>query len=325
MANLIGIEIDNNEIRMAQIQGKTIKTVCESIPDNLISNGKIILPDILSRHIKEVANKGGFSGKGVAFILPEETTYFRNLVMPAVSDRQLKLNLPYEFRDFMTDAVVNYNYDYAVDYIEEGETEDQTSLHIYAAAAEKTVVNNYAEVFRKAGLSLKVAIPREMATINLISEVPEASNSEVCIIDINYDHTRINIISGGRLVASKTTDIGCRQIDGAISVAKEIDSYLASTYRQTNYENVLLSQECEVVYEQISLEILKAINFYRYENPDSKLEFISFSGSGANIKELTNNISKSVNLEETAADSWFPGYKITNETSQCLLTLGATM
>lgn len=321
MANLIGIEIDNNEIRMAQIQGKNIKTIAESIPDNLISNGKIVLPDVLARHIKEIANKGGFSGRGLSFILPEESTYFRNLVMPAVSDRQLKLNLPYEFRDFVGDESSAYNYDYAVDYIDEKDE----SMHLYAAAGHRGVIASYAEVFKKAGLSLKTAIPREMSMINLAANVPAAANSEVCVVDINYDHTRINIVRNGKLVASKTSDIGCRQIDGAISAAKEIDPYLASTYRQTNYENVLSSQQCEVIYEQIGLEVLKAINFYRYENPDNKLEFVTFSGSGAAIKELTKDIAKTCSLESARIESWFPGYKVTKETSQCLLTLGATM
>ena len=391
---LIGIQIGNSEISMAQLAGASTKVVVRRMPENLIKDGQIISAELLARFLKEMKKEGHFSGNASALVLPEMSTYFRTIEMPPMSEAQLKLNLPYEFRDYVGSESVNYFYDYAVDEIEVDEQGQPVSLRLFAAAAFKTVVAEYSDLFRRAGLKLKIAVPREMALITLLRYLEEqngdkyakeaainekeaakaaklaekeakkaaklaekerkkklkeqknfpydvvlpedaetekseeaegaeetgaeaaAANDTVsetenrgkfrCIVDIGYEHTNVDIACDGRLTASKVIDVGCQQIDEAIAELYSSDVYLAASRREANYENVLSEDVCKAVYERIALEIMKAINFYRYENPSDDVDNVVFVGSGAAIDELTQEITEYVQFERGSIDEVLP-------------------
>lgn len=289
----IGIEIGNRSISMVQIKNGNRVMVSERLPENLVRDGQIASPEVLSSLIKELKRKNRFSGKKCSVVLPDNATFFRSITMPLLTEQQLKLNLPYEFRDFVGDNAVGYFYDYALMRMNNDEDGSPVSMDIVAGAALKRTVNDYAELLKRAGLKICVAIPREMALFNVLkaaSERGECLGEDFCIAEIAEDATYVSIVSDGELKASKNIDTACRQIDEAIAESMSTDTFLAATYRETDHENVLELPECRAVYERIALEILKAINFYRYENQQSEISKIVFCGAGSRIRQLTDEI-----------------------------------
>ena len=135
-----------------------------------------------SQNFEKMKKEGRFSGKACALILPEYSTYFRSLEMPPISEKQLRLNLPYEFRDFVGNESINYNYDYAVEGYATDEDGKVKAISLLAAAASKTTIKEYEALLYRAGFKLKVALPREMALLNLVRKAIER---ELAVIELS--------------------------------------------------------------------------------------------------------------------------------------------
>ncbi len=327
--SLIGIEISTSEVVMAQFTPSGLLTAVERLPENLVRDDRIISHELLSSFLKEMRSSHGFSGKKCVLLLPETSTYFRAISLPVMSENQLKLNLPYEFRDFVGNDSMRYFYDYALENMETDEAGSPVSMDILAAAASRQVVDEYRHLLRNGGLRLAIALPREMALIYLFrkhSAVSADPYREFCLIDVGYDHTRIYISAGEKLRASKIVDIGCRQIDEAIASVYNIDKYLAASYRYTNHENVLDFPECRSVYERIALEIMKTVNFYKYENQQTEICDVYFCGLGASLEGLCKEIIGYIDFEQRDILEILPEECAGVEAvPRCLMALSATL
>ena len=456
--SLIGLDITSRDVTMAQLSGGVLKgsarVAVERLPENMMMDSAITSPESMSAFLKSMKKKHKFSGTDCAVLLPESSTFFRPLTMPEIKEDQLRLNLPYEFRDYVGSAGNNYYYDYEVEEITTSEDGTRT-MHILASAANKATLTEYASILKKAGMRMKVALPREMALMNILKNSPEnaaseedraknlreaeialdkqlkaeekaeakaakeaakkaaadakaaekkakqaekerlknmkkgvqqddaseeagdaaemlretagaqphdieipdtgameasASNAktenlqaqasdqlmtekielvpegEHAVIDIGYGHTRVSIFSGISLTAYKIIEIGCTEIDAAIADRLNIDPYLAVDYREKNHEGILADPAFEPVYEQISLEILKAFNFYRYEHQDSSIQNVYFCGPGSEIAQLKNVILSDNELAETPVTDILPrSCKALSEAPHCAMSIGAAM
>lgn len=316
----IGLDIEASEIFMTS-NGKVTSA---RMPENLVKDEKVISPESLAKFIKETKKKDKISGSGVALVLPDDSTYFRNVTSPVVSDAQLKLNLPYEFRDFVGSNSIDYNYDYVVTGYENDENNQVTGIKLLAAAASKKVVEEYYHIMKRAGLSLKVALPHEMALINIMKDANETR--EYCLLGIGYAQSNVYIFKGSKLTATKRIDIGCRDIDNAIATELNIDSYIAASYRAANHNNVLESDYLNSIYDNIALEVRKTINFYKYENQDTNLDSIYFFNIGCKLDKLKANICESIDFREKDVRELLPNeYKDDEESDKCLLAIGVNL
>ena len=328
-SNLIGIDIGNSAVRMAQIKGHTTELATARLPENMVRDGRIVTPELMARFIKDMKGAYNFNGKKCALILPEFSTFFRNLNIPPMTTAQLNLNLPYEFRDYVGDGSSLYNYDYAVEKTNIGEDGEVESIDLLAAAALKETVNQYEEICKRAGLRLALALPREMALINMLKMAADLGGEIKgynALVDLGYNYTRIYVFNGTHITASRLVEIGCKDIDDAIAAYYNIDTYLANSYRESNFQNVLQTEECREIYTRIALEIMKAMNFYRYENPDHDLNDIYFSGSGSTIGDLTEEIITVTEMNGHKAAELLPVHVEDEElAAYCVMALAVTM
>lgn len=322
---LIGIEINDNEVCMVQLGSKKL-LVSERLPEKLVENNKIVSADLLADYLKKMKKHGGFSGSACAVVLPEYSTYFRTMRYPPISQSQLLMNLPYEFRDFVGSESPHYNYDYAVVDTTRDAGGNISMLDLIAGAAQKVVVSEYNHMLRKAGLSLKIALPHEAAIINLMRKSPIEENQEICLIGIGFRRTQIYIFEGIHLRATKSIDIGCAQIDEAIAAKFNIDAYLATTYREANSENILADPLCQEVYDRLALEIMKAVNFYKYENQQTNLDTVCYFSAGANNPYLTDTIKSYIQFDHFPISALMPeGCDRSEFFMRCVLAAGASM
>ncbi len=326
--NYIGIEIGNGITTMYQ-GGKKAKILISRLPENLVDGSDIISPEFLSQFLKNMKKEGGFSGKRCALILPEYSTYFRSLEMPSISEKQLRLNLPYEFRDFVGNESINYNYDYAVEDYVQDEDGKVTAISLLAAAASKKTIKEYEDLLYRAGFKLKVALPREMALLKLVRKAIEREGYDdrtFAIIDVGFSNTRVYILQGGELKATKTIEMGCREVDSVIAEYYNIDVYLAAAYRETDHEGILESDICRAVYNRISLEVMKAINFYKYENQQSEFKDCFICGSCSDTEILVNNMLAYVRLNRANLDVILPEEcRGLSDAPRALMSIGVTL
>lgn len=302
--NLVGIDLGNGEISI-YYQGKM---VVKNIPSALIEDHSIESRERLGQFIADILDSEGIKGRDAALVLPETATYFKTIRTKPMSDQELKLNLPFEFKDYLGNESANYNYDYAVNeikYSEEGEPED---MELFVAAGHKDSIASAEVILRAAGMRLTVAIPREMAIINLFLQAGDNGADiprEYCIVDVGFTRTRVYIITDGIIQGSKTVDQGVGRIYSSNGISPE---------------------EKKMLYDNIAIEIMKAINFYRYEHQDSEISDVHFCGTESINWELRTAILNALNLREQSINDILPEEaKHTDGALRSIVAIGATL
>lgn len=311
MPSFVGIDIGNNNCKIAVREGSGMRLISRRMPENMVNSGEVTAPETMASFLKDVRTAEHIHDRDCVLVLAESQTYFRHVTLPAMTVGELELNLPYEFRDFITGDPSEYTYDYAVDEMVMDETGKPQRLELFAAAAEKSMIEEYSNLMRKAGFRLKAVVPAPMAYSRLlrahIDAKPEDENKDIVLVDIGHADVAVTLFRGPHYEAMKTIDFGCDEFDNAIADLKNIDPYTASSYKYTNFEGVLDVPECQSICDKFALEVNKVINFYNFNNPDKDIEQMYFLGGGAQIPQLTRVIADAVSIPAESIDALLPG------------------
>lgn len=289
---MIGIEIGADSVKIAQVKnGKVLNLAVESLPDHMVSGGRVTAPAAMSYFLKDMMKNYKIRGKECAFVLPPQMVVTQRLTLPVMTEAELKLNLPYEFRDYVGRNTEDYEYDYIVSAIR------GNMMDLYAAAVRKDYMESCAEIFKRAGLILKVAMPAEMAWLNVIQNAKGAPRS-LCIIDIGYEKTRINIYQDGRFVMGKDVEYAGQLFDEAIAQELEVDTYAARGMKESDTNNIQASENLKQSFGAVAMEVMKTVTFYSYSDGTDKepLRDMYLCGGSANIEILRTAIVKATDM-----------------------------
>lgn len=297
MGLTVGFDIGEKELKMTVYTGGRFRSaVAEEIPDNLVSEGNILSVDAMAEFIKQSARENRIPKADAAVIIPPELVYIRTVTVPAMTEKQLRYSLPFEFKDYLTKDRSEYYFDFSVNSINYDENGDPAELNIFACAVLKETIEVYRAVLKKAGFKLKTAIPEESAFANLLEDSKELESDE-CFVDIGYGGSRILIYHNGIHDISRGIDIGTREIDSIIAEKDGIDIHMAHSYALSNFNGVLESEACKDLYNRLAVEIMKAVNFYNYNNHNESLVSIYLCGGGSAIAPLYETIVSETGLK----------------------------
>ncbi len=325
---VLGFDIGACALKLARWDGSTVRgTAVVPIPDNLVKNGAILSYAAMSDLIRETVRERRLSGRDCAVILPARHAFLRQVTLPAMTADQLRVNLPYEFRDFLTMDKDKYFYDYAVTSLERGGDGAPRQMDLTAAAVPKEVVAEYRDMFRRAGLRLRTAIPAECACVNLLrAQAGGVEGREFSFLDLGHTASRLHIFTGTRFEATRVIEIGLSNLDEAIADALDVDEHIARTYKISNHRNVQTLEGALEIYTAIALDTRKAVNFYSFNNRESNLRDLWCCGGGARIPALLDAISQSVELRlHDAAELLPPAARGVEHLSACAAAIGAAI
>ena len=319
----LGIDVGHDMLKLALVKGGVVKkTLSASMPVNLLREGRITsvesLSDLISRSLKDAHIRASEA----AAILSGEYTFLRTTTMPRMSAEQIVYNVPYEFSDYITGELKDYVFDYAMipdlpgkeekpDSAGEGEEKPSAPpLHLLVAAAPGDAMNELRQALRKAGLKMTKAAPAECAYLALIRDYEARTGEkdrEYCILDLGYQAIRMYMFHGPRHVTTRVMEIGLSSLDNIIAESKNVDPHLAHTYLLNNFEDCQNADFCRAAYDNISVELMRALNFYRFSNPDSQVNCVWLGGGGAEIEPLRKSISDTLDMEIRSASELLKG------------------
>ena len=299
----LGFDIGSNSIKIT-VSGNKPKFYEIRMPDNIMKDGEIAMPHALSEFIKKERKRLKIPKGACGLVLPASQAICRTVTLPRMTKDQLMLNLPYEFSEFINDDPDKFYCDYAM--CEEDETDkapfepagkDETSagenasesyvaseveqMTLMAAAASKSRITQYIHIFSNAGLKLDTLLPGEMSLIQLTKRYCEhhpENVDEFCFVDLGQSTVRITIVKRDQIQAERQIEPGCSRLDLAIADALVTDPYIACSYKTSNYQSVLELPECMEIYQQIAIEILRVIHFYRFKYRDSYIRGLYLIG-----------------------------------------------
>ena len=318
---MIGIEIGSDTLKMAVCVGGVVKKVAVArMPEELVMEGRITSTTAMVEFLKTTMKANRISGGACALVIPSQHVISHRFTMPAVSDEELRLNLPFEMRDFVGKESDQYIYDYVITNMKDN------VLSVYSAAVRKDVMEEFYATFKKAGLTLKIAVPVEMAWMNLLARVPNLP-PKVCIVDVGYAYTRVNIFENGNFVMGKSIERGGALIDECIASALDVDRYEARARKESNDDKILAEKFCQDAYQDLTIEIMKVLNFYAYSDSNSEvpLEHLYYSGGCSQIEALRTALLKGTDLVQHHAYQLVNmGDNVSDLALYCALAAGAT-
>lgn len=291
-SRMIGVEFGSNTLKMAVCNGSHVKKmIVERMPEDLVREGRVTSPAAMTSFLKNIMKENGIRGGNCALVLPSQTVIGHHVTMPAMSDNELKLNLPFEFRDFVGKEGAKFDYDYSVMGIQDN------VMELYAAAVRKEIVEQYYSIFKKAGLNLKVATPSEMAWRNLVA-ADEHLPKKLCIVDIGHSSTRVNFFVDGNFVMGKDIDMAGAMIDQTIADFQQIDTFAARTRKEANMNKVQSAEFLNDAYQALAIEVMKIVNFFNYSDnaAGGPLEHLYYCGGSSVIEPLRTCLLKATGM-----------------------------
>ena len=127
---------------------------------------------------------------------------------------------------------------------------------------------------------------------------------EYGILDLGHHAVTMYMYKGDRHVATREFEMGLSSLDDIVADKFGVEKHLAHTYVLNNFENCLEAEECTTFYDNISVELMRAINFYEFSNQGSSMTDIWVCGGGAVNLPLIRSI------DETLEANLHPLYKL---------------
>ena len=320
---ITGFDIGESSVKMVQVSGKEIKKslVCP-LPDNMVEADRIISMDAMADFIRQNAKINELPKGDAAVILPSSRVFVKNVTVPYMTEQQLVFNLPFEFKDYLKEEKSKYLFDYVINEITNDEEGKPYEMRIFACAVLKETVEEYRRMFARAGFKLKMAVPAEYAYMNIIGTLGEDAPKDCCIADLGHHGTRLHIFHDGEYSTRRNIEIGVSGLDEIISEAEGVDIHMARTYKESDYEGVLGSDAALQLYNNLAVEITKAVNFFNYNNRNAELQDIYLSGGGVAIEPLKEMLQKEIHMQIHEAEELAPALGSTSKPYAALEAYG---
>ena len=319
----LGIDIGKDQLKLVLMKGENIvKTASVQMPEGLLKDGRIVSVETTGELIRKTMKENKIRCKEAAVVVSSGICFLRNVTMPEMTAEQLVYNLPYEFRDYITDELKKYVFDYSwgsgeempkgkklkkaskkkkkEEKPEEEENQKRNEMELLAAAAPLEVMEDLRLMMRKAGLKLTFAAPEVSACENLLHyklRNEQDKDKEYGILDLGSTSSRLFIFKGDRHQVTRVIERGMEQVEELLADNFHIDIHLAHTWLLANHEDCIHSEVCQDAFSQISVELMRALNFYQFSNPESRLEDIYICGGGASIATMRQSLEENLDVK----------------------------
>ncbi|MEE0955963.1 MAG: pilus assembly protein PilM [Eubacterium sp.] len=304
--NMIGIDIGSSRIKAAFLSGNSLKfCVSEAAPDNLVKNGGIVSWDAMADELRNLIRKTGIRGKAAAIAMPSDEVYIRQTDLPLMTIQQLKVNLPYEFHDYITEDMDKYVYDYSVAGIE-----DKT-MHLTAVAAGKALVGNYMDMCRRAKMDLKVLAPAVFALKNIVENFEKLQgikkgSRDYAFLDLGNANIKVHFFTRGQYEVTRIMDIGLQSLVDKLAEVKGNDPHIARIELEQKQSELEGLPEITDLYDTMAVQVMRVLNFYNFNNPSNNIDTLYYYGGGAYIPKLLETIHETVQLPMEKAGVLLP-------------------
>ena len=126
-------------------------------------------------------------------------------------------------------------------------------------------------------------------------------------------------------IATRAFEMGLSSLDDIVADKFGVEKHLAHSYILNNYEKCLESEECVNFYDNISVELMRAINFYEFSNQGSSLTDIWICGGGSVNLPLIHAIGETLEADLHPAYKLLPFNESIPQLNNFVQAIGVTM
>jgi type IV pilus assembly protein PilM len=323
---IIGISVNHGNLSLTLLKaGQVVKTFWEEIPENIVEGTKIISSVLFAEFLQDKLKTNGIKCKKAAYTIADEDIFIKNLSMPNITDEQLRYNIPFEFNDYIHGELK----DYIFDFIKRDTTDDllnnQIKLLAYAVPAQ--TIASLQQILQMAGLKLVKVLPETIAYEALLEISGREKDERVsrCFLDIGRKNIRMMIFKNGEFSLSHQIDTGENHAINVIADELGVDSHLANTYLRTNHNDCNRKTSVVNAFKDMSLEILKGLNYYEMSDMTSKLSEVILCGTGALTEPLVEILKERIDKNVYTMDEFLSEYTSEKEINVTYASVGTLL
>ena len=101
-------------------------------------------------------------------------------------------------------------------------------------------------------------------------------------------------------------DLGLRDLEQTISDVRGVDIHMAHAHILSDYNDVLSEDVSAELFNRMAIEIMKAVNFYNYNNRERSLRRIYLCGGGVAVDQIRAAICRVTDLDVHNAEELLP-------------------
>lgn len=307
-SKLIGIDVSATALRITLCDKRgPVRFLETRLPEHMVRDNQIVSWEAMGDFLKETLKNERIRAKDACITVPESAVYIQHVVLPPMSESQLKVNLPYEFHDYINRDMDKYIYDYAVNHI------DAEKMDLLAVAASRELVDRYAGMCRRAGLKLRILAPDVIAFRNLLRvygahQTEESGKKDYVILDLGDESAHLHFFTNGEFEVTRSLDTGCLSLVEGVATDTGIDPHLilmgqsGTLTEEAEQKNEAFLDQCN----NLALSVMRVLNFYSYNNPNNNIDALYVCGVGIRLKPLMDEIASNIELPLRQAKELIP-------------------
>lgn len=305
------------------------------IEENILND-----PNEVAKMIKEISAKAKTSSKKAVASLPNFSVFTSILHLPNLPKKELASAITWEAKKIIPmpieDIILDWKIISAGDEKNDKQTKQNASLNlsdgkdtlnkiepllednkrkilssqkkdlkILLTGAGKKLVNQYLEVFNKAGLNL---VSLETESFALIRSLIGNDKSAIMLVDLGANTSSVTMVDKGVPVVNRSIEIGGNMITRSISGVLNVNIERAEKFKQDlsldmEAADNSLPQLVEKSLSPIINEIKYTLGLFQ-EQYQRKVEKIILTGGGAGIGNLSGYLAKIMNVNTYVGDPW---------------------
>lgn len=311
--NFLGVDIGMAMIKVVEISKRGSKMELKNYGQVAVSSlyhkpyqgfageeGSFVLssPDI-SKTLKAILKESEIKTKEATFAIPDFSTFFTTFVLPPMSEDEIPDAVRFEARRHIPVPVSDVVLDW---FLIDGQTGKKgTDLKMLLVAVPNEIINRYQEIATASGLELKYL---EAEAFSLARALIKDSKETVCILDIGAQSTTINIVEGGVLKLSYSSDISGNDFTQSIVKSLSVNAQKADLLKK---EKGIESEETkEILLPFINLIIIEMEKIFKdFEIKEKAIKKIILAGGSSFLPGLGQYITSYLKKETIMADPFF--------------------
>jgi type IV pilus assembly protein PilM len=306
----VGLDIGSRYLKLAQLNagrdGYEL-TQFSTLPleRDVVSDGLVVNKSKLASSIKALFAQAGLKKAEVSLGLSGHSSVITKLIkVPQITEEELALNIKYEAEQYIPFDINDVNIDFEI--LGPSANEDGM-MDVMLVAVKKTVMDDYVDAVREAGLTPAVVDIDSFAIGNMYELNYGISDRRVvALVNIGACKTNICIIKNGQIVFTRDTAVGSNShtdaIERALNVSKEAAEGIKLGDRPEGVTNETLAEILDKTSDEIYAEIYRSIEYFRSSAGDEDISAIVLSGGAALISGFPQIMSERLGIPVEVAD-----------------------
>ncbi len=299
---LLGLDIGSSSIKLAELdvgkkEAKLLNFGFAPTPPNSISGGEIVEPESLGEAIRSLVDRLQIKRGHVATGMWGTSVIVKKISMPPIDSALIAEQVKWEAEQYIPLGLDEINLQYHI--ISSGSSRD--GIDVLLVAARQDFVFRYVETMVAADLTTNIVDVTGFALANCFEFNYGKRKSEiVALINIGATTTNFVIVEHGNVVFSRDISVGGMNYTLEINKDLGISLEEAEALKISAVQNQEVPQEVHSIIssvsESISEEIQHGFDFYGATAAEGSLSRIYFTGGGAFVPGLLEQISQTLSI-----------------------------